>query len=448
MSVAGLLPERVYRWNFTVLGLDMSLFTLALSFASVYGVLPLFVHHLTASNLALGLIPAIRATGTLLPPIMVAGHTERLRRMKPFILGWTILERVPYLVLAIAAPLLAAQHPRLLLWLFFIMIGVGTAGGGIVMPAWLNLIARVMPADWRGRFFGLSASFGALLGIGGGAAAAELLHRFDWPGGFALCFGCTFACLVVSFVFLALAREHVPAVAANPATIPARSWTHLAAPIRRDRNFAVYLGATALVTMAGMATAFYTVDAQKSLHLGDAGAGLYAVVLLIASTVGNLGWGHLGDHYGHKRVLEGGALCTGLAALLAVAGRVPASGVGVLIYGLAFVLVGLGSSGIQMASLTFVLDFAPEGERPTYIGLASVAQAPFAALGPILGGIIADHAGYGAVFLLTALLALASALLVGRAVIDPRMRAAKRVTVTVNPLHVAEADSGRIPPHS
>lgn len=434
--MTGLLPERTYRWNFLAMGIDVSIFMLALSFASVYGVLPLFVRHLTSSNVILGLISAVRAAGTLLPPILVAGLIERLPRMKPFVIGCTIFERLPYLALAILTPLLATQHRVALLWVFFAMIAISTTAGGVATSAWLELIARVLPDDWRGRFFGLSGALGALLGVVGGAAAAELLHRFDWPAGFALCFGCAFGCLVVSFVFLAAARERVPApavatvkgagVGAAPLAPPRHraakdgSWRRLPALVRHDQNFAWYLVATVLITSAGMATAFYTVDAKRALHLSDAGAGLYAVVLLIASMVGNIAWGQLGDRYGHKRVLEGGALCTGLAALCAVAGRVPHAGL--LAYGLAFVLVGLGSSGVQMAALTFVLDFAPSGLRPSYIGLASVVQVPFAFATPLLGGILADHTGYSAVFVLAAALALAGALLVLKAVSDPRMQ--------------------------
>ncbi len=76
------VPSRAYRWNYTVMGLDLSLFVLGLSFVSVYGVMPLYVHHLTASNLALGLIATVRAIGSSLPPILAAPRTERLRRKK------------------------------------------------------------------------------------------------------------------------------------------------------------------------------------------------------------------------------------------------------------------------------------------------------------------------------------------------------------------------------
>jgi len=421
-----LLPERSYRWNFVVMGLDISLFTLALTFASVYGVLPLFVHHLTNSNVALGLIPAVRALGTLLPPILVAAYVQRLRRRKPFVLAWTVFERLPYLVLAVLTPVLAGAHPTLLLWLFFAMIAVGTCAGGITSPAWLDLVARVLPDDWRGRFFGLWSALGSLLGLGGGVLTAALLRLPDWPTGFALCFGCAFGCLIVSFVFLATTREGAP----TERTAPATNWRGYAVLVRRDRNFAGYLTANGLVTLAGMATAFYAVDAERALHLSDAGAGLYGVVLLAASLAGNILWGYVGDHTGHKRVLELGALCTGLAAGVAVASVAVASHTlfgGIILYGAAFALVGLGSSAVQLAALTVVLDFAAAEDRPTYIGIASLAQVPFACAAPVVGGVIADRLGYGAVFVLTVLLGLAGAAMVVKKVRDPRHAAAVTV---------------------
>ena len=415
------IPEREYRWNYTVMGLDLSLFVLGLSFASVYGVMPLYVHHLSTSNLALGLITTVRAVGSSLPPILIAPRTERLRRKKPFLLTMTTFERLPFVVIAIATPLLAFSHPSILLWLFFAMIGISAWFGGAGMPAWLDLLARMLPPDWRGRFFGFSSALGGLLGVIGAGTAALLLERFDWPGGFALCFVCVSVSLAVSFVFIASSREPAPAdVATSTLSSDAGYWRRLPGIVRDDRNFAWYLAATVLISAAGMATSFYTVDAERTLHLTDASAGVYAVVLLAAATVGSVIWGYVGDHIGHKRVVEGGALCTGLAALIAMLVRGP--GIGLAGYGLVFVLVGLATSGLQLAALTFIVDFAPVAQRPTYIGLANLAGVPFAAGAPLIGGIVADRAGYPMVFLITLVLALAATLIVYGRVVDPRMR--------------------------
>jgi len=63
-------------------------------------------------------------------------------------------------------------------------------------------------------------------------------------------------------------------------------------------------------------------------------------------------------------------------------------------------------------------------DRPTYIGIASLAQVPFACAAPVVGGVIADRLGYGAVFALTVLLGLAGAAMVVKKVRDPRHAAA------------------------
>lgn len=409
--IRGLVPARAYRWNFAAMGLDYSLFLFGLSFASAYGVLPLFIHHLTPSNLALGLIPAIRALGLQLPPLLVSGYTERLARKKPFLLITSVVERVPYILLAVVTLLFATSRPGTLLWLVFALIGFSTLFGGMNYPAWLDLLARMLPSDWRGRFFGLSAAFGGLLGIAGGAIAVALLHGLPWPINFALCFACAFGALCVGFIFLAFARE--PLLVVLPSRAPVaieRTWRRAPAVIRSNSNFRRFLYASALVSMASMATALYAVDAKRSLRLSDAAASLYPVVLLAASMVGNVLWGFVGDHRGQKHALSGGAWCTGLAALVALVAR--GSPLGLAGYAVVFALAGLGTSAIQLAGNTVAMEFAPAEQRPTYVGLALTWGAPFAFGAPLLGGLIADRAGYPPVFLLTTALAFGAALVV------------------------------------
>jgi len=420
MRALSVVPAPAYRWNFVVLGVDISLFTLALTFASTYGVLPLFVHHLTSSNVALGLIPAVVAVGSFLPPILVAPALQRRRHRKPFILAWTVVERLPFLVLALLTPALAPTHTTLLLWLFFALFAMSTVAGGGSVAAWLDFVAQVMPDDWRGRFFGLWSAFGTVLGLVGGVATAALLRARDWPTGFALCFGSAFACMVVSFAFLASACEGQGRPVQEEQSLAVR-WRAYGTLVRRDRNFAAYLMANGLVTLAGLALAFYAVDAKRTLGLTDAGTGLYAVVLIGGTLVGNVLWGYLGDHAGHKRLVEGGALCTGLGAGAALISHAAGgAALSVLAYGLAFALMGLGISAVQLASSTFVLDFGTDEERPVYIGLAGLAQLSFAGGGPVLGGVLADRWGYGALFLLSLTLGLVGAGIVRRYVSDPR----------------------------
>lgn len=416
-----LLPPSRYRWNYSLMGLDISLFVLALSFASSYGLLPLFVSHLSESNVAVGAIPALRAA-MMLPPIFVAGLTERLRRKQPFVLWVTLVERVPYLILALATPLLAYSQPTTLLWLFYALLAMTTLAAGVAMPAWLDLIARMIPGNWRGRFFGQASGLGGLLGVAGSAVAAALLARFDWALGVAICFGIAFVFLILSFICLLFAREPIEAATAD-APHSGTAWRQLPAIVRGDHNLRRYLIALLLITAANPTAAFYVVDARGALGLSDGAAGLYATVLLASSTAGNLLWGYLGDRVGHKWIVVAGALCTGLAPLLALLVRDPAWGPPG--YGVVFLLTGLGTSALQLTALTFIIDLAPADQRPTYVGLANAAQAPCALAAPLLGAALADARGYPALFALTAILALAGAALVARAVRGTRPAASE-----------------------
>jgi MFS family permease len=86
----------------------------------------------------------------------------------------------------------------------------------------------------------------------------------------------------------------------------------------------------------------------------------------------------------------------------------------------AFLLFGLGTAALQLAQLSFVVEFGTPERRPTYIGITFLLYTPCAAIGPILGGIIADHWGYSPAFGLAALMGVVATLAYALWVHDPR----------------------------
>ena len=412
------------RWNFTVFGADIAFFSLGLSISSAYTVLPLFVNHLTSNNEAVALIPAVRAFGLYVPPLFVSSWVERRRKALPFILSATILERVPYLLLAIGAIWLAQGNPGLLLGLFLFMIFLALLGSGLTYPAWLDMIARTIPSDWLGRFFGFWTGLGGLLGIGGAAVAAALLANFAFPLNFALCFLLTFASFVVSFVLLALGREPPREVrqAADPVDGQAEERPEglrgeakaILSVLREDRGLLRLIGSNGLAGIATMAGALYAVAALNRGGLTDAEVGIENTVLFIAMTGGNFLWGAIGDAVGHRAILYWGSACAGLAAIVGIMAH------GFWAYAIVFLLLGLTLSATQLATFTFITEFGPEAKRPTYIALAAVAYAPFAVGAPVVAGFLADAWGYVPVFVISAVTGLAAAAAFRFWVSDPR----------------------------
>ena len=97
--------------NVVALAVDFGLFLVGLSFASVATILPAFARHLDAPNVVIGAIPAVMTAGWWLPSLFAAGHTQALARKLPFVLRYTVWERVPFLVLAAVAFWVAPVAP-------------------------------------------------------------------------------------------------------------------------------------------------------------------------------------------------------------------------------------------------------------------------------------------------------------------------------------------------
>jgi MFS family permease len=381
------------RHNMLALGADYGFFLVALSFVSPATILPAFAASLGAPNVVIGTIPAVMTLGWFLPPLFAAAHTESLHRKLPFVLRYTIWERVPFAVLAAAAMWLAPTRPGLTLALLLLMLVVVTGVGGALTPAWMDIVGRAVPVTMRGRFFAMTAVAAAAAGLAGSALTTEILARVAAPASYALCFACATVCMFVSLAALALVRE--PLASTSPAAHPglrAYLW-RVPALLRDDRNLRWFLVVRWLSITGSMASAFYTVYALRAWDAPAATLGVFTALLLAGSMVGLVALGFIADRAGYRVVVM-----TGIAATLAsnVAALVAPS---LTAFGAVFVLAGLQEAAFRIAYPTVLLEFAPRPEaQPLYIGVGNTAITPIAFAAPIAAGLLADRAGFGAVF--------------------------------------------------
>jgi MFS family permease len=402
------------RHNILALGVDYGLFMVGLSFASQATLLPAFAAWLGAPNVVIGAIPAVMTLGWFLPSLFAAGHTEGLARKLPFLLKWTVWERVPFPAMALLAFLLADRAPdltlALLLGLLFVMTGVG----GMLMPAWMDLVGRAIPTAMRGRFFALSSLAAGLVGFGASLVVTHVLATVPAPASYGLCFVAASVCMVASFVALTLVRE--PPGAAAPPAIGMRA--HLARVprlLRENRNLSRFLAARALGVTGAMATGFYTVYALHAWDAPVAQAGVFTALLILGQAIGTLTLGWTADRAGHRVVLITGMAATAAANVVALL----ASTLGG--FDLVFVLIGVQQAAVNISNLNVLLEFAPTpAERPTYVGLGSTSMAPVAFATPLIAGLMADAMGFRAVFLAALAGGLGGLVMLSALVRDPR----------------------------
>ncbi len=386
--------ERHYRHNFIVNVLDGTLFWGGSSFIAASTILPVYVSHLTDSRLVIALLSAIGSTGWLLPQLFTANWVQRLPRKKVFPVNVGLFtERLPVVLLALST-LLAVRSPSLALAAFLVCYAWHVLGAGVVAVAWQAMIGKVIPADRRGKFFGLANFLGTATGVAGASAAAWLLGQYGFPLGYRWSFGAAAAMLLLSWGFLALTRE--PArVSPEPRVSQTEYLRRLPAVLRRDPNFGRYLISQAVIALGWMSGGFFAVYAVGGWHLSDGQAGAYTTSMLIGQAIANLAFGGLADLKGHKLVIE-------LSTLLGVVGVgwaaiAPSSAW----FHLVFFLTGAWTAGILLSGLMIALEFCQEEMRPTYIGLNNTVRGIVSGLAPLLGGWIAGAAGYRALFAIT-----------------------------------------------
>jgi MFS family permease len=405
--------ERNYRFNAVVNVLDGTTFWFGASFIASLTILPVYVSRLTDSKMALGLLSTIVSTGWLLPQLFTANWVQRLPRKKvvPVNLG-LFTERLPILLLVPAAWLATRSH-TLALVAFFVLYAWHVLGAGVVAVGWQDMLARIIPLDRRGRFFGITNFGGTATGALGAVAAAWLLDRYDFPYGYMLCFAAAAIFVFVSWVFLALTRE--PTQASQEPAIPQREyWGRLPRILRSDLNFRRYLFSQIVVSVGGLAFGFLAAYAARRWQLPDSQAGRFTTTMLIGQALSNLAFGLLADRKGHKLVLELSTLLGTAAMGLASLAAAP------VWFHAVFALTGATTAGFMLSGIMIVFEFSTPDMRPTYIGLNNTALGIVKIVAPMLGGWLAGVVGYQALFAMAFVVGLAGFALLRWSVREPR----------------------------
>jgi EmrB/QacA subfamily drug resistance transporter len=127
------------------------------------------------------------------------------------------------------------------------------------------------------------------------------------------------------------------------------------------------------------------------------------VAYLVATTVAAPVYGRLGDAFGRRRMLLVALGMYGVgAALCAVAPSVD-------LLALARVVQGFGGGGLLSLSVALIAEVVPARERGSFQAWIAAVFAVASALGPVVGGVLTELAGWRAVFLLQPPLAVVAA---------------------------------------
>jgi hypothetical protein len=151
-----------------------------------------------------------------------------------------------------------------------------------------------------------------------------------------------------------------------------------------------------LVGMMGLATPFYVQHATKELFLPQGIVGNFVIAQTIAGVAASATLGWICERWGTHYVIRIGSAAAILGPLFAL-GTHLASDRLALAYPLVYVFLGTINSAWVMGFFNYLLEIAPDGLRPTYIGMSNFVMG-ILTLAPILGGWLLETTSYTALF--------------------------------------------------
>jgi MFS family permease len=391
-----------YRWNHIAFMVDLVFFRVAFTFINPDSVLPVFVRQVTDAAPVIGLITTVFTGGWLLPQLVVARLINDRPHKKPYLVGG-MSGRVLFWVIGLALWLGLARYPTLMLLLFFVGLGLYAIGDGTVSVAWFDILARAIPVERRGRLLGISQVIGGLGGLGAAAVIGWILSsaRFCFPSDYALIFALAGVAFIPSTIALSLIRE--PSPERGSSEVEGRGGDGWLKPLTEDFAFRRLLSCRILVGMIGLVIPFYVVYATDVLHLSDSAVGSFVAAQTLAQAMAGPLFGLVSERWGPRYVICIGGAAAMIGPLFAMVVHIVSVGWLSQAYPLVYVTLGLVRSTFMLGFFNYLLELAPGGLRPIYIGLQNTFMGVLT-LAPIIGGWLLEATSYTVLFGLTAVL--------------------------------------------
>jgi MFS family permease len=283
--------ERHFRRNLLGISAVELLWGLGLPVVLESTFLQLFLRHLGASSLLIGLIPTLVSAGIALFSLFSYFLTAHLERKRTAVVLVHLSAAVP--VLVFGAILVFGGIRATTLTVFLVAYALFSIGVGLMIPAWQNYLVKIFPEQRA-----IPAMAATMIAQSAGRLAGSLylvriVERYSFSAqGASLVFGLVGLLFVIgSFPFLFTVEEAGP-----PVPSPYKAALSSLAAVLRNRSFLLLLGTDLEYFALTGVISFYANYATEFCGISAAlASGLFVAFIYLGSVLANalLGWANL-----------------------------------------------------------------------------------------------------------------------------------------------------------
>lgn len=383
-------PSSDARRNWFAHAVEGGAFMGALALVNAQTLLPSVVKSMGGPEWLVALMPVLMMLGFTLMPVLTAHHVGTLGHFRPLLLWVGLLQRLPYLLAALAL-IFAGDRPGLCLAAVALAPLLSGLFGGATATAWQQLVARTVPSERRSSLFAVRFAISALLGIAAGWVVAATLKVHPDSTGYGYLHLWAFGGLMVSYLVFSMIREPQEAQQRDRETGLWENVRTLPQLALSSPRLIAFITTTTLFTLGGLMVPYLAIHALSAAGQAQEFLGTLISWQMSGTIVGGLVAGWFGDRHGGRPVMLAARL--GFLALCAVAPFVTS----VAGWCALFALFGAAGTANQIGTSALQLELLPERGRANHLALMGFVQLPAALIAGLAGAAIwhrLDHAGF------------------------------------------------------
>ncbi|HKJ44984.1 MAG TPA: MFS transporter [Balneolales bacterium] len=387
--------------NFLLNALNGSATKIAEQIVSPELVLPWFLSALGAPAFLTGLLVPIRRGGSMLPQLAIAGYIRQYKKRKWFWVAAGTTQALMLFLMLLSGFLLP---PKTTGWLVVLLLVIFSVASGVGSVAFKDVLAKTIPKGRRGRLLAVRATIGGILSL-----AAGVLIRFYVSGTnsinlYLILIGtAALLWLMGTLFFMAIDETNGATGGGRSALQEAKAGISL---LRDNRGFAKFIAARSLLLSVKLSIPFFAIYARQQVGDVMGNLGIFIIAVAISKIISSPFWGKFADK-SSRRVMMSAGIFAALVSLVTLVVSFSTDMIqNVYVYAILFMLIGLAQSGIRLGRKTYLVDGAPEKERPLYVALSNTIIGIILIMSMVLG-VIADI--YGVKMLLAIFVVLETA---------------------------------------
>ncbi len=347
------------RRNFVCHVLEGGLYMGGTAFLAPESVLPKMVQTLGGKPWVIAVMPVLLPAAFACAGLFIAPVVERLPQFKPWVLGFGLLQRLPYLVTGLIL-MFAGNLDGWLLPLVVLTPVLSGLIGGVTVVAWMEMVTRMVPervraAGWSARYI-----MQAVIAIGAGTVIHKVLTHMPGREGYAWLHLAAFTLLFISWLAQLPMREHSGHHLKPRARVPYQEYlAELPILFLTERHLIKLVLARFFGTGFLMLVSFLTIHALQVTGRPEADEGRFVTWQAVGTVLGSLLAGYVGYRSGGKMLMQSArVVCLGLCVLVSFNETFAG-------FSVAYFVLGFGLFLDRVGDLTLAAELCPPERRST-----------------------------------------------------------------------------------